>query len=46
MLDLFHVLKRLRSAPPCFHSEGGTEATTFVSHRLTMLLEGKLGHVL
>ncbi|MFM9058368.1 MAG: hypothetical protein ACKOSQ_04485 [Planctomycetaceae bacterium] len=46
VLDLFHVLERLWTAAHCFHSEGSPEAATFVSHRLTMLLEGKVGHVI
>lgn len=46
VLDLFHVLERLWTAAHCFHAEGSPEAATFVSHRLTMLLEGKVGHVI
>jgi hypothetical protein len=46
VLDLFHVLERLWTAAHCFHSEGSPEAAAFVSHRLTMLLEGKVGHVI
>ena len=46
VLDLFHVLERLWTAAHCFHSEGSSEAAAFVSHRLTMLLEGKVGYVI
>jgi hypothetical protein len=46
VLDLFHVLERLWTAAHCFHAEGSPEAAAFVSHRLTMLLEGKVGHVI
>jgi len=46
VLDLFHVLERLWIAAYCFHTEGSAEAATFVSHRLTMLLEGKVGFVI
>jgi len=46
VLDLFHVLERLWTAAHCFHAEGSPEAATFVSHRLTMLLEGKVGRVI
>jgi hypothetical protein len=46
VLDLFHVLERLWTAAHCFHAEGSPEAATFLSHRLTMLLEGKVGHVI
>jgi hypothetical protein len=46
LLDLFHVLERLWTAAHCFHAEGSSEAAMFVSHRLTMLLEGKVGHVI
>lgn len=45
VLDLFHVLERLWTAAHCFHAEGSPEAAAFVSHRLTMLLGGKVGHV-
>jgi hypothetical protein len=46
VLDLFHVLERLWTAARCFHEEGSPEAAAFVSHRLTMLLEGKVGYVI
>jgi hypothetical protein len=46
VLDLFHVLERLWTAAHCFHAEGSPEAAAFVSHRLTMLLEGKVGYVI
>lgn len=46
ILDLFHVLERLWTAAHCFHAEGSAEAAEFVSHRLEMLLEGKVGYVI
>lgn len=46
VLDLFHVLERLWTAAHCFHAEGSPQAAAFVSHRLTMLLEGKVGYVI
>ena len=38
--------ERLWTAAHCFHAEGSPEAAAFVSHRLTMLLEGKVGYVI
>ena len=32
--------------PYCFHAEGSDEAEMFVTHRLRMLLEGKVGYVI
>lgn len=46
ILDLFHVLERLWQAAYCFHAEKSPEAAAFVSHRLRMLLEGKVGYVI
>lgn len=46
ILDLFHVLERLWQAAHCFHAERSPEAEAFVSHRLRMLLEGKVGYVI
>ncbi len=46
VLDLFHVLERLWVAAHCFHAERSPEAAAFVSHRLRMLLEGKVGYVI
>jgi hypothetical protein len=43
ILDLFHVLERLWLAAYCFHAEGSKAAEAFVSERLRMLLEGKVG---
>ena len=43
ILDLFHVLERLWLAAYCFHAEGSKAAAAFVSERLRMLLEGKVG---
>jgi hypothetical protein len=46
ILDLFHVLEWLWKAAYCFHAERSTQAEAFVSHRLRMLLEGKVGYVI
>jgi len=46
ILDVIHVLERLWLAAYCFHSEGSREAQAFVDHRLRMLLQGKVGHVI
>jgi hypothetical protein len=46
ILDLYHVLERLWSAAYCFHPEGSDEAEEFVTARLRMLLEGKLGYLI
>jgi hypothetical protein len=46
ILDIFHVLERLWDAAYCFHAEGTREAEAFVTARLRMLLEGKVGGVL
>jgi hypothetical protein len=46
VLDLFHVLERLWPVAYCFHAERSPEAEAFVSHRLQMLLEGKVGYVI
>lgn len=46
ILDLFHVLERLWDAAYCFHREQSPEAETFVTHRLRMLLAGKVGYVI
>jgi hypothetical protein len=46
ILDLFHVLERLWQAAHCFHPEQSRAAEEFVTHRLRMLLEGKVGYVI
>ena len=46
ILDLFHVLQRLWQAAHCFHSEKSREAEEFVTHRLRLLLQGKVGQVI
>lgn len=46
VLDLFHVLERLWQAAYCFHAERSSEAEAFVTNRLRMLLEGKVGYVI
>ena len=46
ILDLFHVLERLWAVAHCVHAEGSVEAEAFVTDRLHMLLEGKVGYVI
>jgi hypothetical protein len=46
ILDLFHVLERLWDVAYCFHTEGSDAAEEFVTHRLRMLLEGKVGYLI
>jgi hypothetical protein len=46
ILDLFHVLERLWNAAHVFHAEGSDAAEEFVTGRLRMLLEGKVGSVI
>ena len=46
ILDLFHVLKRLRDVAHCLYAQESPEAEEFVSHHLRMLLEGKVRYVL
>lgn len=46
ILDLFHVIERLWNAAHVFHGEGSAEAKAFVTQRLRMLLEGKVGGVI
>jgi len=46
ILDIFHVLERLWAAAHCFHSEGSEAAGEFVTERLRLLLNGKVGAVI
>ena len=46
ILDLFHVLERLWAVAHCVHAEGSQQAEAFVTHRLRMLLQGKVGYVI
>ena len=46
VLDLFHVLERLWQAAYYLHPEKSRSAEQFVTHRLRMLLEGKVGYVI
>jgi hypothetical protein len=46
ILDLFHVLEWLWRAAYCFHREQSPAAEEFVTHRLRMLLEGKVGYAI
>lgn len=45
ILDLFHVMKRLREVAHALYAEHSPAASEFVSHQLRMLLEGKVGYV-
>jgi hypothetical protein len=46
VLDIFHVLERLWLAAHVFHLEGSPAAERFVTHRLRLLLQGKVGGVI
>jgi hypothetical protein len=46
ILDLFHALERLWAVAHCFHPEGSEAAGEFVTERLRMLLNGKVGSVI
>lgn len=46
ILDLFHVLKRLREVAHCLYAEHSPAASEFVTRHLRMLLEGKVGYVI
>ncbi len=46
ILDLYHVLEHLWTAAYCFAGEGSRQAETFVTDRLRMLLEGKVGYLI
>jgi hypothetical protein len=46
ILDLFHVLERLWGVAYCFHPEKSKAAESFVTNRLRMLLQGKVGYVI
>ena len=45
VLDLYHVMEYLWKAAHCFHAEKSSEAEDFVTARLRMLLEGKVGYL-
>lgn len=46
ILDLYHVMEYLWKAAHCFHAEKSDEAEGFVTARLRMLLEGKVGYLI
>jgi hypothetical protein len=46
VLDIFHVLERLWLAAHVFHAEGSPAAEQFVTERLRLLLEGRVGGVM
>jgi hypothetical protein len=46
ILDLFHVLKRLREVAHCLYEERSPAASEFVTRHLRMLLDGKVGYVI
>lgn len=46
VLDIWHVTEYLWSAAYSFHAEGSDAARQFVSGRIRLLLEGKVGYVI
>jgi hypothetical protein len=46
ILDLWHVMEYLWKGAHLFHPEGSTQAEGWVSQRLEMLLDGKVGSVI
>jgi hypothetical protein len=46
ILDLYHVMEYLWKAAHCFHAENSNEAENFVTDRLRMLLQGKVGYLI
>jgi len=46
ILDLYHVMEYLWKAAHCFHAERSQAAEDFVTARLRMLLEGKVGYLI
>jgi len=46
VLDIWHVTEYLWSAAYSLHAEGSDEASQFVSDRMRLLLEGKVGYVI
>jgi hypothetical protein len=46
ILDLYHVMEYLWKAAHCFHAEKSQAAEEFVTARLRMLLEGKVGYLI
>ena len=46
ILDLYHVMEYLWKAAHCFHAEKSDKAEDFVTARLRMLLDGKVGYLI
>jgi len=46
ILDLYHVMEYLWKAAHCFHVEKSDTAEDFVTARLRLLLEGKVGYLI
>ena len=46
ILDLMHVLPRVWEAAHVFHAEASDEASAFVRHQLTRILQGEAGNVI
>ena len=46
ILDLYHVMEYLWKAAHCFHAEKSDAAEDFVTARLRLLLEGKVGYLI
>jgi len=45
ILDLYHVMEYIWKAAHCFHAEKSDAAEDFVTARLRLLLEGKVGYL-
>lgn len=46
ILDLFHVMERLWGVAHCLYKEGSSEAESYVTRQLQLLLEGKVSYVI
>jgi len=46
ILDLYHVIEYLWKVAHCFHAEKSDAAEDFVTDRLRMLLDGKVGYLI
>lgn len=46
ILDLYHVMEYLWKAAHCFHAEKSVAAEDFVTARLRLLLDGKVGYLI
>lgn len=46
IVDVFHVIEYLWDAAYCFHEKHSRDAEKMVEHYLTMLLDGKISHII